>query len=724
MKKLLFLTLFFVTSGHTALLDALNSVECPDQINWVTVAGECPPYLTAAQPGDDVQAATTNSSVRTTHAGTPIYSCILPAGDTDRTCAQIQAGNGCTDTSVVTPGSTGIVEFDGASNYAGLAAQTNYKFNKCQFNGSKVSAVVVSASFPTAVGGGSGGTDLAGTNSRFVDSVSGSDSNDGLSHVNAWQTLGKVTSTSLPTGTNVYLLAGTVFEDEQLPIGWSGTSGDIAVIGCYYLDTGNSNQLTSCHEGTLAGTLTLPEINGNFDDTCRTNFRADPSSCRPFGGPGSNVVNAIPSSIYTGLVRLNHHTSAQRSAGQNQKYVTVQDISIKDSAGLCFEAGNRNEHITVQRVECSYSGFAGLDASYDSSYTTFKDVDVHHTVYCPMWFLGAGASNQAAIPDNCVIDYPSAVIISNNFSDTSSGSWTLVEDLDIYHSYGEGIGAFFCGKTIVRGNRIRDTRRNAIYIDSCSDTLAEANIIWNTAADDIDFGDYDVPVGIAVFVENDLGDKQHNEDNEIRNNLIAATGWCFQQSSTVGGAQPHMRIGAAYRNNICLEPTTMGADFAPSSQDTTAGINTELTYENNIVYAPALSAANVCTSAGSGVYGTYSFENNSWSPNPSDSDCDDNEDITGKPTLARDAATFEKAQWTISTGPTFADVVLQVGDARINAGKVQNATVHDLSEFVNLTTYGDYPFTPSASTWNLEVGIDATGANRGSPPNLGPEETN
>ena len=98
---------------------------------------------------------------------------------------------------------------------------------------------------------------FAGT-PHYVDATSGSDSNTGLSHAQAWQTLSKVNSyPSFATGDDVYLLCGETWSNERITVDWTGTSGDTVVIGAYHYDSGEVHTVSGNKpiiQGTIDGT--------------------------------------------------------------------------------------------------------------------------------------------------------------------------------------------------------------------------------------------------------------------------------------------------------------------------------------------------------------------------------------------------------------------------------------------------------------------------------------
>src|SRR4051812_30120854 len=77
-----------------------------------------------------------------------------------------------------------------------------------------------------------------GTN-YYISSSGGNDSNNGLTPAAAWQSLGKINSTSFAAGDRVYLKAGDTWNASgagSFAIDWSGTSANHVIVAAYHTD--------------------------------------------------------------------------------------------------------------------------------------------------------------------------------------------------------------------------------------------------------------------------------------------------------------------------------------------------------------------------------------------------------------------------------------------------------------------------------------------------------
>lgn len=153
----------------------------------------------------------------------------------------------------------------------------------------------------------------AANTSYYVDATRGRDSNTGLSHAQAWQTLSKVNNSLFNSGDNVYLLCGETWIGQQIIVDWSGTAEDNVIIGAYYMDDGSE---------TVG-------VNGD-------------------GRPIIDGKITFPSTNTRGLVEVKDKFS----------YVTIQDLHILRSAGYGFIARPDATHVTVQRckVDTTFRG--------------------------------------------------------------------------------------------------------------------------------------------------------------------------------------------------------------------------------------------------------------------------------------------------------------------------------------------------------------------------------
>ncbi len=382
----------------------------------------------------------------------------------------------------------------------------------------------------------------------FVDCAAGNDSAAGTSYATAWRTLNKVNSTVNSAGSDVWIKAGTVCHDQVLVVDWPGRSeADPAVIGTYYVSDGTAFQLTPDNPTESPSSYVYSngaraEINGSYESACRS----WPSQC------AWNTASAVPPSQYVGLVNVH-----------SEKYVTIQDLTVKDSAGLgiVFE-GNPSAgkctpaigaacdfYVTIQRNVVSHTAGTGVNV-LEGRYTVIRDNVVDYTNIAKKDSQAWNSWGAAVHVGRC---YPCNALIENN---------------DVWNSYGEGIGPYGVSVVLVRGNRIANGRRASIYT-SGGRNVVEQNLI----------------AGGPVINEPGLGDPAYNnvaaywamsfvrepsttagEDNPedttkqlFRNNLSANFEKCFNTGIANDAAAAAYKLGGRFVGNTCVGASGKGA---------------------------------------------------------------------------------------------------------------------------------------------------------------------
>ena len=149
----------------------------------------------------------------------------------------------------------------------------------------------------------------------------GSDSADGLSDTNAWETVGKVDGFSFSTGDDVYFKCDDTWTEEKLTVNWDGTSSDYVDIGAYYGD------------GIVGVSGNKPTLDG---------------------------LNTTPSADYSGIILV-----------YRRDYVNISNLSLKnsrwDGVRLQGESSSvRKEHNNVINVDTETDYKVGIKYIYIS----------------------------------------------------------------------------------------------------------------------------------------------------------------------------------------------------------------------------------------------------------------------------------------------------------------------------------------------------------------------
>ncbi len=468
-----------------------------------------------------------------------------------------------------------------------------------------------------------------------------------------------------------------------------------------------------------------PEINGTIDDGCLLD--GDENACA-FMGEGSTRTGAIPPSIYTGLISTN----------TDKNYITIQDLSVQHSAGYCIRLGVNSDHIVVKNNDLYFCGMPGLSSRADGTQTLMTGNAIFYTVLCSYKNRGQGDHNA---PKPCRNSWPAAVGLGGT---ENHDAYTIAHDNDVAATYGEALGSYGVDYTWTIGNRWRGIRNGARLIDNSNHNLVESNVSWrfDTSGLDAIIGDNGYSgnpdwntVGSQVTIEPrsfcPTNGNCPTNFNIIRNNIFANN-----DNSTTVKATNKANIGQPPNPNVNLTEelgvkiygnTFIGALDLDNGTDEDYAKG-EMNVVNNIVYSTSTSS--VCGSYNSTGYETFRFSNNFFGANPSDSDCDGTGDQYGKPSLNRDADTYGESQWTISVGPTIADVVLSNGATGDDDGLDLNDNditwlVSSEWDYFDDVTFPNGGGSLNGTNWRKELYYDFDGtARNATTPNMGADETN
>lgn len=286
-------------------------------------------------------------------------------------------------------------------------------------------------------------------NQYFIDSAA-SDGGDGLSLATAWNELSDIGT--LPTGSDVCFLGGSVFENETLTVNWSGTAEDRAIIGTCYEGAGPSGTGTwwGWH-GPFPELVIRAEVNGSFDDAC---IAAGETSCK--SGP------QVPSGGNSdGLVTI------------NGDYVTLRKFNIHDSAarGININAPDNVQSKHVHLIELN------MDNMYGSNFFNFQDGSVR-AIIRNNTFTDAGyrwsnwwSDSGGGIGGNCFI------LGRGSHYQADGSAYAIIEGNMLLNCSGEGLTPLQTSNSIIRGNYILNVRNVGIYLDVTANNVVEWNIV-------------------------------------------------------------------------------------------------------------------------------------------------------------------------------------------------------------------------------------------------------
>lgn len=288
--------------------------------------------------------------------------------------------------------------------------------------------------------------------SRFV-REDGNDNLDGCTHATAWRTVGKVRNTVIPVGVDVWFNNDDVWTgaDTYLPIDWSGTLVNPAILGAYYVASGVAYRgLTD--PGDL---LSITAMRTDFDPGSRPWIRGTLIGCRP-----------------DCLQTASEYYDRWWQVVYPSQHVRIENLEISDvrTAGLGMTGGGSglgdNGYAFYLEVDGVYvhdalmSGFIGNTSRYwELRNSAFRWLNLLHPDGSR--FDGGHTINSG----------PSAIGSTN----VRAGNG-LVENIRMRDNWGEDAGLYSGGAYVVRGSWFGSSGRICGYISPGGDQLYEQNI--------------------------------------------------------------------------------------------------------------------------------------------------------------------------------------------------------------------------------------------------------
>ena len=245
----------------------------------------------------------------------------------------------------------------------------------------------------------------------------GSDSADGLSDTNAWETLAKVNGFSFSTGDDVYFKCGDEWALQVLNVDWGGTPENKVVIGAYYGD------------GTIGVSGNRPIISG----TLRVG--------------DSDALAGYPSNIYVSLLTIEEDNT------------TLQDMKVFESGGRAVQIGTGNSDIIVDNCIVESAHMSGIMTI---------DVDTIEIVNCTLTNFSRRALNYSANGN-----WPGGIQIHSGTENL------LFHNNTLYQNHGEGFITYNHGNDIIIEDNIlyENNKANIVITGAIApDTSTSYNI--------------------------------------------------------------------------------------------------------------------------------------------------------------------------------------------------------------------------------------------------------
>ncbi len=498
-----------------------------------------------------------------------------------------------------------------------------------------------------------GGLDSIQGTSYFVDCRGGDDSKSGRSHAERWRTLGRANAAINETGADLWLLQGTVCEDQSLRVDWDGTAGDRVHVGTYYVASGTPHPLRPQDpslppESFSYANGTRAEINGTYDSTCSRTLNGSlpaGASCA-FDGPG-----AVPSSKYSALVVI------------AADYVTVQDLSLKNSAGWSIAGSDvGHAHVINNRIS---NGAGSAVVAQGTNFAVVRGNQIN------------GTNLMSPRADALNPSWGSTIVVVGNKLDNPAHA--LVENNSVYLNFGEGIAVLKSNHVIIRRNYLGQNWSANIYMDNGGWTVVEYNLIWggrpsspNIGTDSTGPGNQ-ISIGLEAYGE---GQGQSSTNNVVRGNVVAHTYHGINFAIHATDCHPQcgvlpldqgLTLGAKVYHNTFVDFASSGIAQGNLPDE---GV-TSIDVRNNIFHTTtsARTSASICNMTSAG--GKVTFSNNFWSNKPAASTCNGQGDVYGDPMLLG-------TSWTSKfypNQPKFSDFALKPGSPALTGGVPISSTL-------------------------------------------------
>ncbi len=472
----------------------------------------------------------------------------------------------------------------------------------------------------------------------------GNDSNDGLSDATAWRTISKINSSVKSVGADVYFKAGDVWKGQTLDVDWSGSASDRVIVGSYYLN-GKNPEVLEPDDSTVAASDYVyskgsrAEIGGSYTTTTYPSV----ASCSGAQSCLHDTDAAVPSSQYDGMVMV------------KGGYVTIQDLKIKDSAGVGVNIPRISyqqpgyQHVTIQRVH--------IDRTYRGA-VVIQDAQ-YFLLFGNLYDRGGLVEFEDPAGPN-----PASVSIRRDES-TTLKLYGLVENNDVRRMNGEGIN-YIGPYVIVRGNRIGNLGLRPCIYAHTGNTAIEYNICYGG---DVSGNESIAGSGIKVFVE-DFDREIHVPLTSfiVRGNMISGTG----TGIAVGGEPQSIASGLKYggwiyNNTVIQSKTAVDLHWLTSANFAGSGI----LMRNNIFYGTATQCASPKSSGGK-----FFPDHNLWFSTPVAA-CSGTGDVIGNPLVVGSGFTAK----TYTGPPKASDYALRTDSPARGAGVPLAFEVSDLTQY-------------------------------------------
>ena len=262
------------------------------------------------------------------------------------------------------------------------------------------------------------GVGLAHGGQFYVDSISGSDTNNGTSESTPWKTLAKVNATTFQAGDTINFKRGSSWSGTTLVVDSSGTSTSPVTYQAY--GSGNAPTIVApnspySHSITVTGSWNIIRdflVRDGNESGIGVNSGADHNT----------ILNNEMTNAGTGTFVYGQYTLITHNYAHDLKMIVNDSTPSNDYGAVCFWLNAGNNEVSYNRgINCRA---ASIDFGYDGGFVeVFNSGDntyVHHN-YAQgtngFFELGAGNNGSAQnvrVMDNIIYNAPGSPSICLN----------------------------------------------------------------------------------------------------------------------------------------------------------------------------------------------------------------------------------------------------------------------------------------------------------------------
>lgn len=682
---------------------AVSMAQCPDGTHWYPVSegvSTCPASVTVTGVTPTATGVTITGTVTTAsgtvHTAVRLTTTLLQWRNTTQgTGAEASA-----DDTTVSSGAFSITYADGT-----LAEQTAYALHVMQYADNRPTTTTV-VTFTTLDGTPSvSGDEITGGDDRFY-CPDGSDANSGLT--NALRKANyPANDSTFAGGDDMWLCNTGKWYNAHHDINRQGTSGNWNEIGSYYMDGATPRKTLDDIPGP-GTTHEKAEIRGALTDGClQFSTCTYPSTGFPVNGYTSK---------FDGLIMLS--ATADYTHLRNIKFTHFQYNSVTASGGNVEGALH---HLIFDGTDLNYGGFGSRFTFIDGvTDVVLRNIDSYAGSTCAAIKVKGGSSDVTACTRAGGSTQWSGVLVTV----TRKSGRFLVEHNTIRRGFGEGINCFNTnlGRMIWRNNKIANTWSGAMYPDACPYVVIESNMVLGGTGVMYNGAAKGAPSISGIQLGCEETTYQTGVGSVARNNLVIGANKNLminlEGSGATDCAGTSIQVGGKFYGNTSIAAAAIEVEVGDPSTEIPEADFQDNAHWNDTLTTGMCSATSAMTP-----------NDNAWSHNPSDADCDGAGDTIGALGLTQSLYSWWQlvssvtGEWPVAW-PTWADANPAGGSGLIGTGTALTSAILNKDDYgfayeqIREVLLGSL----TEAEWECALCVDAEGTTRANPPSKGAVE--